>query len=296
MKISRGAHHLIIGAALTWCTPDIKLFVESIYLRNNGVVHFPSGTLITELSLTELFDWAKSGSDLSKVVAGYREDGTRGLFAKTSISRGDVIFDIDERFVMNYKNIAECAWVEKVLDEEFPEEFLSYRPDLGLALLLIHERRDSTSSWAPYINSSLNTSPISEDDFILLSRELYAFISKKVEDVGWHEFYWAFANVRTRRFSDDLTIMDKVRLFMSKDKSRATFPAVMFPFGDLANHSDSPNAVPRPWKFIALKDIQPMEEITWNYRPFATPREMSRIFGIPSASERVRFLRNKFTS
>jgi len=296
MKISRGAHHLIIGAALAWFTPDIKLFIESIYLRNNGFVHFPPGTLITKLPLIELFDWAKSGSDLSKVVVGYREDGTRGIFSKTDISRGETIFDIDERFVMNYKNIVDCCWTETLLDEDFPHEFLSYKPDLGLALLLMYEQRNPKSFWAPYINSSLNTSPISQEDFIVLSRELYAFVSTKYEDIGWEEFYWAFANVRTRRFSDDLTIMDKARLFMAKDKSRAIFPAVMFPFGDLANHSDSPNAVPRSWKFVALKNIQPMEEITWNYRPFATPREMSRMFGIVSASERVRLLNDKFTS
>ena len=62
-----------------------------------------------------------------------------------------IMIQIFEARAFFHENIVGCRWTETILDEDFPQEFLSYKPDLGLALLLMYERRNHKSFWYFYL-------------------------------------------------------------------------------------------------------------------------------------------------
>jgi len=165
------------------------------------------------------------------------------------IEEGETIFSIDRKLLITKKVYYECPFVQEAvgteykLVETFPKGFRHEAGKICLSLWLIyHDRLGEVSQYFPYIST------LPEEANVIFSNDLkaiFAYLERHVPRLTRDEFLWAYGMIHSRRFKD----WEEILIIES-------FDVLLYPIGDMVNHSDDPTSAAVPWEFVALKRLE----------------------------------------
>jgi len=260
------SRYMMLGAGVLACVN------MNLYFRKDSRNRYPSGRLAEYLKAeeTDLFQWVKRGeTDVTKICLGKREDGVRGIFVTDHIQCGQTICSLDTSLLFSTQNpesLQGCTWISRCIFQDdklvdgFDAQFHDQAGKLALSLLVAyHDRLGKKSSWHPFIEVLPRNSWLEESDE---EKKAFKHFKSIISDLDWMEFHWAYSMVHSRIF------LDSSKLKWNVFRYEHPMLSCMYPIGDLANHSDQPTSIAMPWKFVALRDLEPGDEITWDYSDF----------------------------
>jgi len=276
----------------SFATGDMNENLENLKTKGKKTVKYRPNILseICKEDTLLLRNWVeKNGGDFSRVCVGKNLKGERGLYSLQKVKQGETILEVPEKCLIKPHLFQQHPDMNSMCTRELFETSSKFESVIcPLALFIVLESRKQESSFAPYLDTLPEDFTIPgfednidhrvENEHMLqhleqLRIKIEAFRQHCIEndiDISAKEWLRVCSLVQSRSFFHKQFNKEALNLLKRKaNLNYDPFFTMLFPVGDMANHSDDPciKVDAENGTLTAIRDIETKEELVFDYMP-----------------------------